>query len=141
MNKAELDGSIIVVKRARVKEAETPPPSYLDKLATLRTRDELGDSEVVCDGVVPTALVVGMQDRHRAERLRGERNDPGHLAEAEASAARIVAGQMIDVSRSIEMQRATALAAHYDIVGVSVGSIATGGIYHRGWSARRALSS
>ena len=60
MNKVELDGSIIVVKRARCKEAETPPPSYLDKLATLRTRDELGDSEVVCDGVVPTARVVGM---------------------------------------------------------------------------------
>ena len=50
MNKADLDGSTIVVKRARVKEAEKPPPSYLDKLATLRTRDELGDSEVVCDG-------------------------------------------------------------------------------------------
>ena len=78
---------------------------------------------MVCDGAVPTALVVGMQDRHRAERLRGERNGPGHLAEAETSAARIVAGQMIDVSKSIEMQRATALAAHYDIVGVSVGSM------------------
>ena len=90
MNMAELDGNIIVVKRARGKEVETPPPSYLDKLATLRTRDELGDSEVVCDGVVPTALVVGMQDRHRAERLRGEWNGAGHLAEA--SAARIVAG-------------------------------------------------
>ena len=123
MNKATLDGSVIVVKRARGKEAETPPPSYLDKLAMLRTRDELGNSEVVCDGIVPTALVEGMQDRHRAERMRGERQGPGHLAEAEASAARIVAGQMIDVYRSIEMQRATALAARYDIVGVSVGSM------------------
>jgi hypothetical protein len=105
----------------------------LDELATMRKREELRNTDVTCDGIVPAALVVGLQGSHRAEWLREDQRGPGHLAEAEASAARIVAGSLIDATRTVEMQRATALAAHSDLAGVSVGSMRSQGKEVTSW--------
>ena len=112
----------IVNRRGQTEHETTTEPCYPAELAALRERDEFRKQPVVCDGVVPEALVIGMQDRHRAQRTIGNQGKR-YRADGEASAARIVAGQMVDVARSVEMQRATAVTTMLDVMGASIGSM------------------
>ena len=100
----------------------SPPesvPGYLVHLAKLRNREECqsqpvgyagkdvgAESTVVCDGVVPRALVDGLHTRCLPERAR---DAGGHARrsrkDAEAAAARVVAGCMCDVVRCVETAR------------------------------------
>lgn len=100
----------------------SPPesvPGYLVHLAKPRNREECrsqpvgyagkdvgAESTVVCDGVVPRALVDGLHTRCLPERAR---DAGGHARrsrkDAEAAAARVVAGCMCDVARCVEAAR------------------------------------
>jgi hypothetical protein len=112
----------IVNRRGQAEHETTTEPCYLAELAALREAGEFGKQPAVFDGVVPGALVIGVQDRHRPQRTIGNQSKR-YRADGEASAARTVAGQMVDVGRSAEMQRATVVPTMLDVIEASIGSM------------------
>jgi hypothetical protein len=105
---------------------------YLQQLSRLRNRWEHQDPAeevrrpVVCDGVVPTALVDALQDRGLPEGQRSkERHWQRSRGDAIAGAARVVAGRMHDVVSSVEEARATQVACLLERLGAPLGSLGT----------------
>ena len=105
---------------------------YLQKLSQLRGRWEHRDPAedvrrpVVCDDVVPTALVDALQDRCLPEGQRSkERHWQRSRKDAIVGAARVVAGRMHDVVSNVEEARATQVACLLERLGTPLGSLGT----------------